>query len=491
MPTKANLKKTVKRTLPKRNPDILKGLLPEIPGFIYECINTKPTQDADLQEKVQVESLLLNKEAYDLSKVIPSWPDNVSLLTKFALRSPTAREWYALTDYLPKHSELPEVIKKYETTFVCTTPLNESKAALFQYIEDWASWLKRTDIKSQDYLEYLHVFNCVDCIPELSAHSKAFSGDMEALKTLTHYEWGKHNWVLNNPFAKTQAERDAWIIKIAPHFKVPNETLMRMFKRGVLPIEHCTATMFTEPYQGTAFKDGLALMHKHPPFRTKVIKHLLSSVKVSSYDREETNNINTGAHSIAFALECVKNKWVTHQELAVFFANIYIPEMMKLWETAETHYQDFLDGNWQVIAARNYRYFSSYIKPDQFLKWTPPLEASYIYYKSNRDPALLAYLKAKTKPNDIDSLDEESLLLVLKNNICPVAFIQVSKGVSHAKTSFTKHDLWQAWLSTVKPHMKPLDYKALVLYIIHEDPNMASLGDKYEGLVDRILTLVT
>ena len=463
--------------------------LPKIPDFIYECMNKKGPELEELRQVRVAEAMILNQPAEDFSEAILHWNKTTSLLSKFEYREPNQEEWHSLTQCFVSHPEIGALIKKYPNFYI--ERLTEKTATLLQYVENWPSWIKLNKFALTEYLEVLPVFNMLELHPDLSNHAKAFKGDLEAFKEeLSSRTYNNPNaWVYYNPYAVTAEAKDNWLVFLAPHVPIKPDTLIRLYKSNKLPLEHFCPSVYLDSYTDRAEKECIKLMEESTIYREKVLKYLMESSE-AGFTRDSKPNLTYTHNGIKVAAESLKKNWASNVHCSYFLKNCYNSSFNEIWNAAKIHYSKVIDQEWQALFASHPYNFIEMLDANQFLQLKPTANELYIYHKKRSDPIILEALKKNSKQLNISLLKDEDLIQLMKQDIVKLSFDTVFNATQSTKSSWTKNDLWIYWLASMKPHMKPKEYRALTLYVIQQDPSMRNLAKKYPTMADKVLECV-
>jgi hypothetical protein len=491
-----------KTTLPKAD---LSLIIPEVPAYIYECMNMPDTPEAEkeLQEKATVEALLTATEPTPLTELIPFWDENTALLSKFESRSPTQAEWLKLASIHPTHKDMPALIRKYESTFTLYRSLNRETAPLLANITDWNDWIKRNPLDLNEYLYQLDSFNSLDVHPELQVYKKAYQYDLSALqdvlksivtKTREAFSTYTPDWLFNNPYATTQTEKDKWLIFLSNYPELESEELheqlKELYKRGALPRENLTPGIFLSSnyLSDEDQKDCLRLVHKDVSFRNAVIAFCFGCKKGRS-----RSNLECYESCVDIMLDIIEHGWLTSDQVVQLMRPLSVSYYQQFWKLAEKHYSTVLTQHWKILADSDFNSFCRSVPATRIVTLNLPVTLLLQAYMYTKDLILLDALKSKSKDLEpqLSTLNTQELTFVLREKLCLVPYSILETHTNRMTGSYDRLSLVKKWLGTVKPHMKLKDYQALVLYLVRQDTGLKALiSEKRYKVLKKVLNVV-
>jgi len=469
------------------SPAVLAKLLPEVPQFIYDCISKTPEELETLQQDITALALLTNAKQEDLSSIIRTWSEDVSLVTQFEFRSPSESEWHALTRYFPQHPDIALLAEKYPENF-SIHELSKYTVHLLAFVKDWHSWVQHNTFRHETYFHLIREFNSVEHHPDFGTYKAAFHGNHGALNTLLGQKAEPTNWLQFNPYAKSEEEQDAWLIKLGAYTLLPPSTLNSLYRKGKLPLALWHPGMFMFLDRTCYVTECLELIKTHESFKKTTVAYLLPELKSNASTHTVLRSSNA---CLALAKAMLKENLFSEEECLKLFTRVWLCEIMKVWQVAEQHYSDVLNQNWVQISELAFDHFVVEIPPERFLSLKPPSLTLLRYACQKQNAVVLKELKKVIHTIPFTSINSDQMLVILKKKWLAVPYAAVHTLCLEKDAWRYKSDLWKAWLDGLKTQMTPLDFQALTLYIIRQNPELRPLAVTYDNIAQRVLNIVS
>lgn len=483
-----------KKTYPKVTSVEGTKLMPDIPAFVYECI-ANPESD-EIQVRATVEATLCRKEVVCMAENIHEWKKGSKLLKRFIGRGPTTSEWEMLVCMgFGVFQDFDELVATYPENFTIKV-LNEYSAPFLVYVRDWKDWNDRHNFKPKEYIKYNKIFNAIDVNPDLKQYKDFFKGKVSLGKELVGTVWDSDDetWIWSNPYANSETERVAWYKKLMPLHKIPSKYAYWLYEMGEITLAELEPRAYMDHIAHLYGREPLATtVLENVTFRNRLLAFLLEKSDKKFGDKDSQYNMVKYSKAPTIAKIAVEHGWFTDAQCEGIIRAVYHYEVMNWWECMEKHYGDWLTSKWTLFAELGKSRFYCAISLERFLGLVTKHSEENVNHllnylgcqKPEGFPAvqLLGDMKRYIK---VSNLEEAQLLTLLKLNIVTLSFKEVELAIEQFTSHFTRVDILESWLKSLKKHLSKSDYKATVHYVAYKYPFFERYSTRWTKSISKL-----